>query len=59
MIGIKNLKFLPQTGFRQIRILDSSKRNNILHDLTVTEMMVTRFVGTGNLLLRHSSGHKK
>jgi hypothetical protein len=30
-----------------------------MHDLTLTEMTVARFVGTGDFLIKYSNGHTK
>jgi len=37
----------------------SSIRNNALHKLTLNEMTVARFVGTGCFLTRYSNGRTK
>ena len=37
----------------------SGTPNNALHDLTIIEVTVVRFFGTGGFLSRYSNGHKK
>ena len=48
---IKNL-FL-RTDFRWLRIYANSIRNNALYDLTLINMIVACFTGTGDFLIRH------
>jgi len=54
---IKNL--YHRTDFRQTLIHTSSKHNNALHDFTLNNQTVSRFVGTGGFLNRYSNGHTK
>jgi hypothetical protein len=46
----KNL--YARNDFKQMPIHTSSTRFNALHDLTLNEMIVARFVGTGNFSIR-------
>jgi len=43
----------------QLRLQDSSTRDNALHDVKLIKLTVARFVGTGGFVTRYSNGHKK
>ena len=54
---IKNLYL--RTNFTYMLIHTRRIRNNAMHQLTLNEITVARFVGTGCFLIRYSNGHTK
>jgi hypothetical protein len=58
MICIQYYKInISELIFSYLMIHTSNICNNVLHDLTLVEMTIARFVGTGGFLIRYFNSH--